>query len=304
MMRTQASERPAASRWRLRFGVFVQPTLGAVDTAIAAENAGLDLVGVADHPYRPDLLDAFTVIGHLLSRTSRIGVFSDVANLPLRPPAMLAKTAASLAILSGGRFDLGLGAGALPDAAAAMVAPARTPGESVHALEEAISLIRAAWSGGSVGFNGRYYHLRGPSPAPVATRPIEIWVGAYKPRMLELTGRLADGWVPSLRYLSPRDAARAGARVAAAASSAGRDPSEIRRIYNVDGVIGAARPGGLGGSPAQWAEMLSEFAVEFGFDTFVLAPAEPVREQIERYAHEVAPAVRAAVARAVPEAVA
>jgi alkanesulfonate monooxygenase SsuD/methylene tetrahydromethanopterin reductase-like flavin-dependent oxidoreductase (luciferase family) len=125
-----------------------------------AERGGLDLIGIQDHPYQRRFLDTFALIADLLARTERLRIFPDVANLPLRPPAMLAKAGASLDVMSGGRFELGLGAGAFWDAIAAMGGPARSPGESVDALAEAI----------------------------------EIWLGAYEPRMLRLTGRVADGW--------------------------------------------------------------------------------------------------------------
>src|SRR3954452_11962883 len=76
--------------------------------AVVAEEAGLEYIGVQDHPYAARYLDAFVVMGDLLARTERIQVFPDVANLPLRPPAVLARTAGALSSVSGGRFQLGL----------------------------------------------------------------------------------------------------------------------------------------------------------------------------------------------------
>ena len=78
------------------------------------------------------------LLAAVAARTRRVVLFPDVANLPLRPPAMMAKAAGSLDLLSGGRFELGLGAGGFWDAIKAMGGPARTPAESVSALEEAI----------------------------------------------------------------------------------------------------------------------------------------------------------------------
>src|SRR5205807_10619840 len=139
----------------LRFGVSVVPAIEALDrnreVVRAADGAGLDLIGIQDHPYQHHFLDTWSLIPMLLAETERISFFTDVATLPLRPPAVMAKAAASLDVLSGGRFELGLGAGALPDLIANFGGPRRTPGESVEALEEAIDMIRLLWSGqGSV----------------------------------------------------------------------------------------------------------------------------------------------------------
>src|SRR6266511_2780155 len=88
-----------------------------------ADRSRLDLVGIQDHPYQRRFLDTLALIETLLAETRRVRVFPDVANLPLRPPATLAKEAASLDVLSGGRFELGLGAGAFWDAIEAMGGP-------------------------------------------------------------------------------------------------------------------------------------------------------------------------------------
>jgi alkanesulfonate monooxygenase SsuD/methylene tetrahydromethanopterin reductase-like flavin-dependent oxidoreductase (luciferase family) len=284
----------------LQFGVFLSPDASRRDDVLAqtlaAEAAGLDLVGIQDHPYQRRFLDTWVLIGHLLARTTRIRLFPAVANLPLRPPAMMAKAAASLDLLSDGRFELGLGAGALPDAAAGMGAPRQRPGEAVEAAEEAIGILRRAWEAeGSLRHDGRRYRLD-YKPGPAPAHPIRIWLGAYRPRMLELTGRLADGWIPSLGYLGPETAPAARRRVDEAARAAGREPSEIARIYNLSGTItdGPVR-GPLDGPAEHWVDTLSRFNSELGFDGFMLGPAAPELEQIGRFGNEVAPAVRAAV---------
>jgi alkanesulfonate monooxygenase SsuD/methylene tetrahydromethanopterin reductase-like flavin-dependent oxidoreductase (luciferase family) len=285
----------------LRFGVFLSPDASrrkdVLDQALAAEAAGLDLVGIQDHPYQRRFLDTWILIGHLLARTTRIRVFPDVANLPLRPPAMMAKAAASLDVLSEGRFELGLGAGTFFDAIVGMGGPRRTAGESVEAVQEAIGILRRAWEpDGSLRHEGRRYRLD-YKPGPPPAHPIRIWLGAYRPRMLELTGRLADGWIPSLGYLGPDAAPDARRRVDEAAQAAGRDPSEIARIYNLSGTIADGGPtqGLLDGPVEHWVEVLARFNAELGFDGFMLGPGEPELEQIERFGAEVAPAVRAAV---------
>src|SRR5919199_2542042 len=130
----------------VEFGIFPTPNAEERDTIVeqvlAAERAGLDLVGIQDHPYQRRFLDTWSLIAFLAARTGRIRFFPDVANLPLRPPAVMAKAPASIDVLSGGRFELGLGAGAFWEAIAAMGGPVRSGAESVDALEEAIEVIR------------------------------------------------------------------------------------------------------------------------------------------------------------------
>src|SRR5207302_7949792 len=189
-------------------------------------------------------------------RTGRVTVFPDVANLPLRPPAVLAKAAATLDLLSGGRVELGLGAGGFWEAIKAYGGPVRTPGESVSALEEAIQVIRLLWSGQhGIRFDGKFYHLAGAHSGPPPKHPIGIWLGAYKPRMLSLVGRLADGWVPSYGYVKEPDLLEGNRRIDEAAAAAGRDPRSIRRLLNA-GQLDAAT--------------LVALVVEYGMDTFLV----------------------------------
>ena len=285
------------------FGLFLIPEAASYPDLLrqveAAERGGLDLIGIQDHPYQRRFLDAFALIGDLLARTERLRFFPDVANLPLRPPAMIAKAAASLDVMSGGRFELGLGAGAFWDAIAAMGGPARAPRESVDALEEAMEIIRRTWSGErSVTVEGEHYTVRGFHPGPPPAHPIGIWLGAYKPRMLALTGRAADGWVPSLGNTSPAALAEMQRRIDDAAGASGRDPRAIRRLLNIGGMIADGPTTALlHGPPEHWIETLTGFVLELGFDSFILWPDDDVLPQIERFATEVAPAVRANIKR-------
>ena len=123
---------------------------------------------------------------------------------------------------------------------------------------------------------------------------IDIWIGAYKPRMLALTGRKADGWLPSQAYLEPGDLAAGNAAIDEAAAGAGRDPRAIRRLLNVNGAFSASRRGWLDGPPGQWVDELTELALIDGVGTFILAADDPAA--IEIFAAEVAPAVRELVA--------
>ena len=293
---------------RIQFGISIVPATERLDRiralVRAADEAALDLVGIQDHPYQHHFLDTWSLIATLLAQTKRISFFTDVANLPLRPPAVMAKAAASLDVLSGGRFELGLGAGGLPDVIANMGGPRRTPGEAVEALDEAIDVIRLMWSDKrSVSFDGEHYKLDDARPGPQPAHAIGIWVGAFKPRMLRLVGRKADGWLPSLGVLS-RDELRAGhEQIDAAAEKAGRDPRSIRRILNVQGVIGhqpapprSSLPVGylagepLAGPPEWWVDTFAGFVAD-GFDTLVFWPVETGPEQVEVLAGDVVPNV-------------
>jgi alkanesulfonate monooxygenase SsuD/methylene tetrahydromethanopterin reductase-like flavin-dependent oxidoreductase (luciferase family) len=277
---------------RIRLGVFVVPNAGdpaaTVEQIVAADRAGLDLVGVQDHPYQRRFFDTWTLLSYAAARTERVLLVPDVANLPLRPPAVLAKAAASLDLLSGGRVEMGLGAGAFWDAIAAMGGPRRTPGESVDALEEAIGVMRGFWSGEpSVTLEGEYYVVRGAHAGPAPAHRIGIWLGAYKPRMLELTGRLADGWLPSLGegFAGPADALRMQAAVDEAARAAGRDPGEVERAANVTG---------LAGTPDAWADPLARIVTDLRFTTLIVAlPGQDPVGAVRRLGEDVAPRLRA-----------
>ena len=221
----------------------------------------------------------------------------DVANVVLRPPAVLARAAASLDILSGGRVELGVGAGAFPGPVAAMGGPSLSPGERVDALEEAIAVMRALWAPGpDVRLDGRFHRLDGARPGPFSPHPVGVWIGAYKPRMLRLTGRVADGWLPTLAYASPEEIVTMGATIDAAAEAAGRDPAAIRRLYNIEGRF-SGTGGFLQGPPRTWAEQLAGLTLDHGFSGYLLAPGPDAVGDLRRFDEEVAPAVREAVAR-------
>jgi alkanesulfonate monooxygenase SsuD/methylene tetrahydromethanopterin reductase-like flavin-dependent oxidoreductase (luciferase family) len=287
----------------VEFGIFPTPNAAEADVLVervlAAEQAGLDLVGIQDHPYQRRFLDTWSLIPFLAARTSRIRFFPDVANLPLRPPAVMAKAAATIDLLSGGRFELGLGAGAFWEGIGAMGGPQPAPKESVDALEEAIQVIRLMWSGErTIEFDGDHYTLKGLHPGPQPAHDIGIWLGAYGPRMMRVVGRLADGWIPSLPLLPLEEVPAKRQSIDEAAEQAGRDPAGIRRIANVSGTItdGGTANGWLDGPPEHWVEELTRLVSEYGFDGFILSVGDDAAEQIARFGAEVAPAVRAAAA--------
>ncbi|MFD6529535.1 LLM class flavin-dependent oxidoreductase [Streptomyces sp. NPDC060184] len=281
----------------LLFGAILVPVSeypdDAVELARTADLAGLDLVSVPDHPYRPDLLDAWATLAVVAASTARVRVFPNVANLPLRPPAVLARTAAALDRLTGGRVELGLGAGAYWESVAADGGPRRTPGEALRATREAIEVIRALWKpGGRVRLEGAHYGLDGAASGPAPAHPIGIWVGAIGPRMLDLVGKAADGWLPSVPHVPPAQLTAGHRAVDEAAERAGRDPGAVRRLYN----LSPGREGFPTGPPGSWPEQLAALTLEHGTSAFLL----PVRDPglIERFAAEVAPATRELVAAA------
>jgi alkanesulfonate monooxygenase SsuD/methylene tetrahydromethanopterin reductase-like flavin-dependent oxidoreductase (luciferase family) len=283
----------------LEFGISITPTSAELNTARElarrADELGLDLIGIQDHPYQWRFLETWSLIGDLLARTEQVRLFPDVANLPLRGAAMIAKQAASLDVLSGGRFELGLGAGAFWEAIGAMGGPVRSGREALASLEESIRIIRSFWSGQrTISVEGDYYSVKGLHPGPPPAHRIEIWLGVGKPRALALTGRLADGWVPSLSWATPEIVPMLMRRVDEGASGAGRDPAEVRRLYNVSGRIADGQTKELLDGPVEhWIETLTGFARELGFDTFIFWPSEDPLAQVERFAEEVVPALRA-----------
>lgn len=273
----------------LLFGSFITPTNQApqrvVELAQASEAAGLDLVTFQDHPYQPAFLDTWTLLSYVAARTERVHLAGNVLNLPLRQPAVLARAAASLDLLSGGRVELGLGAGGFWDPIVAMGGQRLTPGQSVTALGEAIQIIRGIWEPAAPGrlvVDGRHHRVNGAKRGPTPAHDIPIWVGGLKPRMLRLIGEHADGWLPSLPYLQgAAQIADSNARIDAAAASAGRDPKAIRRLLNL---------GGATSSPAE----LAELALEHGFSTFIATGDDPAA--VAAFGQEVAPATRELVA--------
>jgi alkanesulfonate monooxygenase SsuD/methylene tetrahydromethanopterin reductase-like flavin-dependent oxidoreductase (luciferase family) len=267
----------------LLFGSFLTPTASSpeqvVDLAVSSEQAGLDLVTFQDHPYQTAFLDTWTLMSFVAARTSTIGLSANVTNLPLRPPAVLARSVASLDRLTGGRVELAMGAGAFWDGIEAMGGPRRSPGEGVQALEEAIDVIRQIWdvdAPGGVRVEGEHYRVVGAKRGPAPSHEIGVWLGAEKPRMLRLIGRRADGWLPSLPRLQPGDLAAGNAVIDEAAEQAGRPPGAVRRLLNI--------------GPGMAAEELAELALTEGISGFIMAGDDP--SALRRFGSEVAPAVR------------
>ncbi|RPE46179.1 luciferase-like monooxygenase [Streptomyces sp. Ag109_O5-1] len=274
----------------LRFATFIGPTNSPatrpVELAQLSERLGFDFVTFQDHPYQSSFLDTWTLLSWVAARTERIGLSGNVLNLPLRqPPAVLARAAASLDLLSGARISLGLGAGFYWDAVQAIGGRRLTPLQSVAALGEAIDVIRGVWDAdgpGRLDVDGEFYSVHGAERGPAPAHEIPIWLGAHKPKMQALVGRKADGWLPSLPVLEPGGLQKGNAIIDDAARAANRDPREITRLLNIF-------------PSQQTVEALAQMAVEDGVSVFILASDDP--DVLERFAAETIPAVREHVAR-------
>lgn len=277
----------------LQFGSFITPTNQQPDNVVAlaqvSEEVGLDLVTFQDHPYQPAFLDAWTLISFVAARTEKVKLAGNVLNLPLRQPAVLARSVASLDLLSHGRIELGLGAGAFWDGIEAMGGTKLTPGQGVDALEEAIDIIRGVWdvgAGGGVRVDGTFHRASGARRGPLPAHRVSLWLGALKPRMLDLVGRKADGWLPSLGYIKSPTIEESNRMIDEAAIGAGRDPREIRRLVNLLG---------NSGSNEELVTQITGLALDHGFSTFILAADDPAK--LAEFGREIAPAVRDEVAR-------
>ena len=270
-----------------------------------ADDDGLDLFSLPDHPYLAERLDAYACLGFVLGTTRRLAGLANVTNLPARPAPVLARTVTSLSALSGGRVVLGAGAGGRWDKIADLGVPPLSPGDAVEAFEEAIVLVKLLSGGGPpVTYEGRFYQVNQISPAAVAAPP--VWTGSVGRKSLAATGRVADGWIPghAADWLSPRYH-QCRPVIDDAAAAAGRDPGQIRTVYNLPGQI-TARPlpatrdtdgRWLGGSPDQWAEELTGAVLDHqasGFILFSPSGGTPDPATLATWSREVAPAVREA----------
>jgi probable F420-dependent oxidoreductase len=284
----------------LKFGLNV-PTSAApgadpVAAAKHAEQLGFDFVSSNDHLHgaSPNH-ETWTMLSWMAAATSRIHVASRVLAVPYRNPAVVAKMAETFDRLSGGRLILGLGGGYSDEEFRAFGLGERTPRDKVDGMEEAISIIRGLWSETGFSFDGRLYSTQDAELTPKPERRIPIWLGTYGPRALAVTGRLADGWIPTYELAPPEQVTGMRDRVLKAATEAGRDSDEITSVYNLDVRVeenAEVEDFVIAGSAEQLAEQLAGFT-KLGFMAMNLCPAGPDQsEQAERLATEVIPAIR------------
>jgi alkanesulfonate monooxygenase SsuD/methylene tetrahydromethanopterin reductase-like flavin-dependent oxidoreductase (luciferase family) len=287
------------------FGLNVSTSAARGDDPLAvarrAEATGFDFVSANDHPCgtNPNY-ETWTMLSWIAASTSRVKVASRVLGVPYRAPAMVAKMAESLDRLSGGRLILGLGGGYSDEEFRAFGLRVPSPRQKVDGLEDAMHITRGLWSQRKFSYEGRQYHTEAAELEPKPEHPIPIWLGTYGPRALALTGRLANGWIPTLSPDAPperipamRDA------ILDAANQAGRDADAITCVYNlqirVDDRV-EPDPYTVSGTPDAIVDRLVDF-VELGFGAMNLSPIGPNLDgQIERLGHEIVPEIRRAVA--------
>jgi alkanesulfonate monooxygenase SsuD/methylene tetrahydromethanopterin reductase-like flavin-dependent oxidoreductase (luciferase family) len=269
--------------------------------AVTAEAVGYDAVPAAGHPVRTyPTYETQTLLTWIAARTTRIGIVPRVFGVPFRPPALVAKAAETLQRLSGGRLILGLGAGYSDVEIRAAGGPDLTPRAKADGLEDAIAIARAAWTKRTVSYHGRVYSVLDLDLEPKPDRPIPIWLGTLGPRGLALTGRVADGWIPFLRFAGPDRIPEMLDRIRTASVAAGRSADAVRAIYSVPVRLDPKARTGAGvvaGSADDVIEQLHGFA-ELGFTGFDLMPS---RDQLRAVAEDVVPALRESLAAANPE---
>ncbi|HEX5879648.1 MAG TPA: LLM class flavin-dependent oxidoreductase [Actinomycetota bacterium] len=217
-----------------------------------AESAGFHQVWVSDHFWldlerygglvgRQGTPECWTTLSALAVRTSRVRLGTLVLATGFRPPTLLAKMAATLDQLSGGRLDLGLGAGWNEAEFLENGLPFPRPGERLAMLEEALGVLSALLTDADqpASFSGRFYRAE---QAPVVPGPVQrprppLWVGGRGDRLLGVVARAADGW--NLCWaVTPEDYRERSGVLAAACGRAGRDPGEVRRSLGLNTLVG------------------------------------------------------------------
>jgi len=226
-------------------------SLWSFQRLLVPDGSGMD-------PVYHSVLDPMAALAYAAAGTSRIRLGVAVVNLPFVSPAYLAKQAATVDILSGGRLDLGLGIGWMPEEFAATGAPMARRGARAA---EYVAVLRELWADGRSEFSGEFYEIPRSSVAPKPVQPggPPILLGGLARPALERAGRIADGWVTSSRTDLSRIAEGVGV-IRAAAAEAGRDPDALRIVCR--GVVRAGAeataPGGsrllLSGRPDQIRE--------------------------------------------------
>ncbi len=229
----------------MRIGlVFPQTELGGDPGAVRAygervEELGFTHVLAYDHvvgadpavhqgwsgPYDIDTTfrEPLVMFGYLAAVTTTLELVTGVIILPQRQTVLVAKQAAEVDLLSGGRLRFGIGLGWNAVEYEALGEQFTNRGKR---SEEQLELLRLLWTQRSVTFDGRYHQLTGAGIAPLPVqRPIPLWIGAAAARGYARAGRLADGWFPMMAPGPALDKAKAV--VGAAARDAGRDPSQI-----------------------------------------------------------------------------
>jgi alkanesulfonate monooxygenase SsuD/methylene tetrahydromethanopterin reductase-like flavin-dependent oxidoreductase (luciferase family) len=290
------------------FGIAIDPATNGLEEAFRlaqqADDSDVDLITIQDHPYNPEFLDTWTLLSALAARTQRVRLAPNMLNSPLRPPAMMAKMAATLDVISGGRLELGLGAGGYVEGMRAWGGSVgETPGARYQAFSEYLDIVQGMLDGAGrqFSYHGQFYQLESLVSGPVPAHRIQLWIGAGKPRMLRLAGSKGDGWLIGTIYILPDQLDEVNHWLDEGAVWAGRKPEEVRRGYNLFGVIQANvktryrfnRPGIIQGSAKEWVETMMHFHHRYRHDTFIFWPvAGEAETQVKIFLEEIMPEVR------------
>jgi len=189
------------------------PVDAIVERARAAEAAGFEGLALMDHLAPPlasehDMWEAMALAGWLLAATRTLRVGHLVLCDALRHPAVLARQAVTLDHASGGRFDLGIGWGSVPEELDTFGVGLAPPRERVARLGESLEVMRVLWTGEPVSYEGRFFHLKDARQRPVPTAPIPIVIGGAGPRTLELVREHAAWWNVPVHAFDRLDAGR------------------------------------------------------------------------------------------------
>lgn len=272
-----------------------------VEIAKAAEKAGFDAITFSDRPPENNL-EGWTLATAVAMQTSRIAVTHSTLNVPYRYPALLAKMAATLDIVTGGknRVRLTLGAGSQEEHAVSYGMEWGTPGERVTGMLDTISILRGMWTAeGPFDYEGKRYSVKGAVLNPKPVGAIPVYVGARMPRTLSIAGSMADGWLKNGGWpSSPEEFAELQETVDRSAEKAGRDPGKIRRVVNCTAYVGDKDPatvmpstfgsaGGLMGTKDQVFDIIDKHRAA-GVDTFhVQFNNDIIDEQLPRFGEEI-----------------
>lgn len=306
-----------------------------VEWARRAEALGYDSVWVSDHffleitryggpPGRHGSLEPLATLSAIASATERVRLGTLVLSEAFRPPAMLAKSAATLDVASGGRLELGLGAGWYEDEYRAYGYPFGSAGERMQRLEEAVHIVGGLLRGEEpLTFDGEFYSVRDAINLPRAAqdpRPPVLIGSKGGPRAARITAEAADGWNTVWKW-TPEDYAEKAQTLNRACEKAGRDPASVKRSLGLYTLVGddtaklwesvrdwapgqmfdqtpveQFAPGALVGTVEQCAERMASFAA-LGVDELIVAPAPlpfaiALPEQVETIAETLIPLLR------------
>jgi F420-dependent oxidoreductase-like protein len=232
----------------MRFALMTEPQQGysyqdILDTALAAEGAGFETFFRSDHyssfPGAPDLptTDAWTTLAGLARDTRRIGLGSMVSPVTFRIPGSFAKVVATVDEMSGGRVEMGVGAGWHEDEHMALGIPYPDTVERIDRMEEQLAILRALWDEpDGWSFEGVHYQVRSALFRPKGRRPNLILGGTGKPRSVRLGARYADEY--NVSSSTPAEVREVMARLDAACEAIGRDPTTLTRSVMAGALVG------------------------------------------------------------------